>query len=342
MSDLSKIVSALKKKYATCSTGEEKSDPIDLVSTGNLAFDLILDGGIPFGYGTEFLGLSQGGKSVCILSIMKEAQKSRGALCVLVDRENSFIKSRAEKTLGIDTSNLIVVGPSDIPTPTDAFLFIKDVVEGVRKQDKDRYIVIGIDSISAFGKDTTLDKSDQGRKAKAIHEGLRECLTLLDPHIMLLVANQVTYKVGIVWGDNKTSTAGESLKYYSTIRVSLQEKRQIVDATRGNEVIGAWIEVESIKTRIGPCYRTCHVPVFYTTGIPYYGGLARLLASRNILIPKNKTEFKSFKQHTLTYKEETVNEWKIEEFLKAHPEIDISKYPEYNTENGSKEENEEE
>ena len=191
MEDLSKVMAALKKKYSNCSLGTEKENPTDLVSTGNLAFDLISDGGIPFGYCTEFLGLSQAGKSLFILGLMVQAQKTRNAICILIDRENSFIKERAETTLGLDTNNLIVIGPRDIPTPTAAFIFIKDSIEAVRKQDPDKYIVVGIDSISAFGKDTSLEKSDQGRKAKAIHEGLRECLTMLDPHIMLVVAKKV-------------------------------------------------------------------------------------------------------------------------------------------------------
>jgi len=344
--DLKGIVSSLKKKYRTCNIASELKGPVDFLSTGNLAFDLILDGGVPFGYTMEFLGLSSSGKSLFIHKLIGDAQSRYGAIGILVDRENAYFPKRGEQ-LGIDNERLIRATPQDTSTVIEGFQFIKDAVNVIRKTDlvnynalgnkvedirdipdeHKSYIVIGLDSISAFDKDTELNKSDQGRKAKSSHEGLRSLTGIIDSRMVFLVANQVTYKIGVMFGDPRTSTAGESMKYYSTIRVALEDKRKIVDTTRNNEVIGSWIEVEAIKTRLGPCFRSCFVRHYYDTGIDYYSGYARLLVHRGYMTPKNKSEFDKFKQATLNYKDVTINENEIEAILVKYPKLKFANYP---------------
>lgn len=332
MVDLSKIAKSLKEKYKTSSVAEDVKDPTDFVSTGNLAFDLISEGGIPFGYLVELLGLSRSGKSLIIQRLIANAQKEYNAIGILVDRENAYTKRRGEE-LGIDNSRLLLVKPMDTPLVKDAFGFMLQSIDLTREQDKDAYIVLAVDSISAFDKDVTLEKSDSGRKAKSIHEALRKMLPSLDSKMMLIVANQVIWNVGVVFGDRKASTAGESMKYYSTIRFALEDKKRIEDEKKGGEVIGNWLGIEVIKTRLGPCYRTCYVPFYYDERcIPYYGGYARLLAERNYLLPRNKKDFKSMKTHTLLFGEEKVNEFEIEDFLKKHPELRFDRYPGYRDE----------
>ena len=308
------------------------SDPKDFVSTGNLALDTITDGGIPFGYAVEFLGLSQSGKSTFIQKIMGNAQQKYEAVCALLDREKAFTPSRAQQ-LGIDTENIIVVHPEDIPTITDGFQFLIDLITDIRSKDKNTYIVCGIDSLASFGKDVNLEKSDSGRKAKAAHEGMRELLSYLDDRVMVLVANQVTYKIGVLYGDPKTSTAGESMKYYCNMRIALEDRHKIVDPV-SEDVLGNWIGVETIKTRLGPCYRTVYIPHFYKEGISYYGGYARLLVDRGYCSPKNKAEFEKFKQKTVIYingeDKEQFNEFEVEKFIEKHPELVFNTYPEFN------------
>ena len=332
MVDINKIAAKLKSIGARIA--EEVPDPTDFVSTGNLSLDIMSDGGIPFGYVVEFLGLSSSGKSLFIQQIIANAQKQFEAIGVLVDRENAYTKERGEQ-LGIDNSRLIIVKPADIPTVTDAFKFIIKIVEETRAADSKAHIIVGIDSISAFGKDTDLEKSDQGRKAKATHEGLRESLKVVDANVLLLVANQITYKVGVQWGDPRTTTAGESMKYYSTVRFALEDLHKIIDPRKGNEVVGNWIGVEVIKSRLGPSYRTCYLPHFYATGIDYYGGYIRLLVDRGYLKPKNKEEFKRFKGKQVIYtgqggEKEVYSEDDVEKLFQKHPELKFEEFPEYN------------
>jgi len=330
MADLDKICSSLKKKYSSTKVGDQLPTEYEYISTGNLAFDLVSDGGIPIGFLTEFLGLSQSGKSLFIHKIIANAQEKYNAIGVLVDRESSFFRKRAEETMGVDSSKLVVVPPADTPTITDAFQFLIDFIESVRKEDEDQYLVLAIDSVSAFDKDTNLDKSDSGRKAKSTHEGLRAIIPHIDSKTTLIVSNQVTYKIGVMFGSPTTTTAGESMKYYSTCRFALQDKRKIIDPDKGNEVIGAWLGVESIKTRLGPCYRKCFLPVFYNRGVDYYGGYTRLLVDRGYLEPKNKQDFSSFKQVTVKDKDgKLFNEFDVEKLLEVHPEMAFDTYPEY-------------
>ena len=332
MVDLNKIAKELKKEYSSVEVADKIEDPKDFVSTGNLAFDLISDGGIPFGYIAEFLGLSQSGKSLFVYQIIANAMKKYGSDGVLIDRENAYTKSRGAQ-LGIDNKKLLIAKPNDTPTPTDAFKFILASVEKIRDEDKESYIVVGIDSISAFGKDVAMEKSDAGRKAKMTHEGLREVLRVIDERVMLIICNQVTYKIGILYGDPRTTTAGESIKYYGNMRFALEDKRKIIDPKKGNEVVGNWLGIEAIKTRLGPCFRTCYLQHLYETGIDYHSGYLRLLSQRGYLKPKNKKDYWKFESVMLKDKDDNeVNENKTEAYLKKNPNMLFDKYPEYCTE----------
>jgi len=347
--DLDKIVKGLKTTLKSKSLGLASSfnDELKFISTGNLALDLAAEGGIPFGYVIEFLGLSQSGKSLYIQQIIAEAQKKYGAIGVLADRENAYTPHRGDQ-LGIDNSKLIKVGPMDIRTVNEGFLFLLETIKSIRKSDSKVPIVAAIDSIAAFGKDVSFEKTDPGRKAKSTHEGLREVISLIDKNIVLLVANQVTYKIGVLYGNPETSSAGTALQYYSNVRFALEDRKKIIDTKRGNEVIGNWLGAEVIKTRLGPCYRDCYLSHLYETGIDYYSGYARLLAKRGYLRPKNKKEFNKFTQSTLIFndpvtgEESEVSEHRMEKFLEKHPELLYSKYPEYNVNNVKEEEEEEE
>jgi len=339
--DISKVISGLKKKYGYSSIGlaGDRVDPSEFVSTGNKAFDLMSDGGVPFGHIAEFLGLSASGKSTFIYKLMANAQRDYNAVCVLVDRENAYTNSRARQ-LGIDPdNNFVICPPADCILASDGMGFLINFITSVREsEDRQRkkgeevdpaYIVLAIDSVGAFASDTAIDKSQAPRTAKDLHTSFRKIIPLIDNRVMLVFSNHITYKVGIIYGNTTSSTGGEAPKYYSHERFALEDRKKILDATKGNEVVGNWLGVEAIKTRLGACYRTCYVRHLYKTGIDYYSGYARLLADRGYLEPKNKSEFKSFKQKTLSFGEKTVNEDNIDTFLAENPELDFDTYPEY-------------
>lgn len=329
--DLDEVVKTIKARFS--STGvmsKEVAELKDFVSTGNLAFDLISDGGIPFGVGTEFIGLSSSGKSVFSQMVLANAQKKYNAIGVLADREKSWFNNRLEE-LNIDTSKIIRAPPRDISEVTDAFEFVIDTIQSVRRQSQDQYIVAIIDSIGAFAKDVDLDKQDPGRIAQFIKAGMRKLMEHIDDRVMSIIVNHIYYAVGVMYGSPLRQGGGEGLKYFNTVRIALEDKKKIKDSSKGDEVVGSWLGVEVIKTRLGPCFRNCFVPHYYETGVPYYGGYLRLLAQRGYVKPKNKQEFFSFNQSTCKYKDSTINEKNIEAALAKYPELLFTIYPDFNT-----------
>jgi RecA/RadA recombinase len=336
MVDLGKIAKGLQKNYSSATLGSEEKDSFEFVSTGNLAFDLCADGGIPWGYIVELAGKSASGKSLVVSKVIANAMKDYNAIGILADRENAYTKQRGEQ-LGIDNSKLILAKPKDIPTVTTGFQFLIDTITAIREQEiknklEKNYIVIGVDSISSFAKPLALDKADMGKKAQQAHDGLRKIIELIDDRVILMVANQVTFKSGVMYGSAEVTTCGESMKYYSTIRFALEDRRLILDPNQDNEAIGNWIGVEVVKTRLGPCHRVCFMRHLYETGIEYYSGYGRLLAHRGYLKPKNKEEFRKFNQSTLAYinddgEKMELQEHRIDTFLEKVPLLKFDKYP---------------
>ena len=172
---------------------------------------------------------------------------------------------------------------------------------------------------------------DMGRKSQFLHRLFRTILPYIDKKGSLNFSNHVTYKLDVMFGDKTTTTGGEGPKYYTSYRLRLDDRRVIVDSNKNNEVLGNWINAKIIKTRSGPALRDVYMSHYYNSGIPYYSGYVRLLADRNYVQPKNKQEFKSFKQTTVLYKEKQYTEADIENNIEEFPELLFDKYPEWNT-----------
>lgn len=345
--DLSGIVSAIKKDFGKNSgvgLACDEPDETDFVSTGSKVLDLCIHSeGLPIsGKIVEFLGLFSSGKSLILQQLIANAQKKYDAIGILVDREAAFDKKRGEQ-LGILTDKLIYIGPKEVPTITDAMQFICVSIEKVREKFPTRKIVIGLDSLAAFdkagkvktkkdseGNDVeviTESKTDMGRRAKDVHGALRKVLNYLDRNTMLVILNQITYMPGIMYGNPQTSTSGEGSKYYSSIRLQLEQGKKIVDKSRGGEVIGQYIKCSVIKSRLDAAYRKCEIPFYYKEGIPYYGGYFKLLTERGIIKTTSKTGDNAFQE--FIYKDTKFKNSQYELVLKKFPELIYSAYPEW-------------
>uniref|UniRef100_A0A6M3JI87 Putative RecA n=1 Tax=viral metagenome TaxID=1070528 RepID=A0A6M3JI87_9ZZZZ len=334
MSDfLSKLAKKLSKKYGTLRVAGEVEDSREYISTGNLALDLALEGGIPMGQVVEWSGKSGSGKSLMLQLLLYDfLKKYPDGVCVWLDRESAFSEKRA-KELGLDLNRIILIKAADMVTVPQAELLLKSILSDLKEHDVPKFVAV--DSISAFADDSDPTKSSMGRKARELHHFFREILPFINEKTSFHFSNQITFRVGVLFGDNTTVTSGESVKYYSSIRIKMDDKRHIVDQKRGNEVIGTWIMCLVIKTRSGPNYRVVYVPFFYDERcIPYLAGYARLLAQRGYITPNNKQEFNKFMQSTFSYKDDKrLSEFNMEEVLKKYPELLFEKYPPYN-ENG--------
>jgi len=326
--NINNLVKKLKKEYGTLKVAVDEVEIKGLISTGNKALDLALDGGVNMESVVELSGFSQSGKTTIMQLMLADMQKRFNATGIWLDRENAFFKNRSE-FLGINTSKTMVLKPLDIPTVPDATDALENILSNI---PKDEYKFIAIDSISSFDDTAKTKKSDMGKKAQHVHRLFRRILPYVDDKTLFVFVNQRTYLVGVLYGDNTTTTSGEAGKYYSNFRIELDNGRNLIDINRGNEIIGNWMNAKVIKTRFGPSLREIKFQHLFKKGIPYLSGYIRLLANRNIVQPKNKKEFNSFKQTTIKYKDKELQEYNVEQILKDYPELIFDIYPEYNVE----------
>jgi len=326
-SEVEKLVDRLSKTYGTLRIAGHTEDSKEYISTGNLALDLALEGGVAMGYAVELSGKSGSGKTLLMQLMLADFHKKyNDGMAVWLDREKAFWNKRGEE-LGIDLNRTIVVDPMDVTTVTDAEVLLVDILKGFPKEIPK---FIAIDSISSFSYDGDPRKAEMGKRAKAVHSMFRSILPFINNNTLLVFTNQITFKIGVLFGDNTTVTSGEGVKYYTSYRLKLDDRKQITDPTQGNEIVGNYIVCHIIKTRSGPNHRSVVVPFKYASGIDYYGGYARLLWKRGYVKPNNVNEFKAFKQHTFTYNNQKYNEFEMEKLLEENPELKFDSYPIYN------------
>jgi RecA/RadA recombinase len=322
MLSLDKVVKQVKKELElkTLTTGTAFEDPSEYCSTGNLALDWCLGGeGFAFRFVVQLLGKSKAGKTSLMMKTLGEAQKKYdNAYGIWADRESAFVRSCAEK-LGVDMDRLILAEAADIRTPLDVYKFFETTYTALREADEDCYIVMCIDSLGAFS--STQDGEDMGRKAKQHHEGFREMMALMDKKTLLLFANHVTFKVGIMFGKKETHTGGTAPEYYSSFILELEGGKLIKD--ENDAVVGQMIEAEVVKTRLGPAHRGCLIPFLYEDGFTWYGGFMRMLVAQGVMVPTNKKEFKSGRKTHYKHNEtdKKYHEDEVDLLLKDHPEL---------------------
>jgi len=310
---LANLAKKLKKKYGSSRIADTDTDDYEYISTGVLALDLILGGGIAWGYVSEFAGFSQSGKTTLLQILLANAQKNYNASGIWLDRENAWFNKRA-KDLGVDTGEVIIVDPVDTASVEDANKFINDIFFVIPKET---YKFICFDSISAFSKMAKLGKSDMGKKALQAHDLFRMVLKHADDRTTVAFSNHRYYRPDVMFGDPTTTSGGEGPKYYTTYRIQLEDKKQIINVKENKTVIGNWIKATVNKTRTGPNYRHVLFPHYYAQGIPYYGGYARLLVNQNYAVPLNKQDFLSAKRNDFkVHGDDTeYSEFEMDEFL---------------------------
>lgn len=307
----------------TLTVGTEFEDPTDYVSSGNLALDWCLGGkGFAYRFVAQLLGKSKAGKTSLMLKVAGNAQKEQDAYVLWVDRESAFVRAFAEK-LGVNMNKFILAEAADVKTPKEAYGFFVSAHAAIREAEPDAYIVMCLDSLASFSK--SQDGEDMGRTAKYHHAGFRDMMPLMDKRTMMLFANHVTYKVGLVFGKPTTHTGGTAPEYYSSYILELDGGKLI--QTEDGEIVGQNTEAEVVKTRLGPAHRGCIIPFYYESGYEWYGGFMRMLVAKNIMTPTNKADFKAGKPTYYRHREteKKYHESEVAELLKDHPELEEQK-----------------
>jgi recombination protein RecA len=255
--------------------GEQKSMEIEAVSTGSLGLDIALGvGGVPRGRIIEIYGPESSGKTTLALHIVAEAQKL-GGVAAFVDAEHALDPVYARK-LGADVEELLIAQPDT----GEQALEIADTL--VRSQAVD---VLVIDSVAALTPRAEIEgemgDSLPGLQARLMSQALRKLTASISKSRTLVIfINQIRMKIGVMFGSPETTTGGNALKFYSSVRLDIRRIGQIKDR---DEVVGNQTRVRVVKNKVAPPFKTVEFDIVYGQGISKTGELIDLGVKANIV-----------------------------------------------------------
>jgi recombination protein RecA len=279
---------------------------VDSIPTGSLGLDIALGvGGIPRGRVIEIFGPESSGKTTLTLAIIASAQ-SHGGTAAFVDAEHALDPVYAEK-LGVKVNDLLVSQPDT----GEQALEITDML--VRSGAVD---VVVVDSVAALTPKAEIEgeMGDQhmGLQARLMSQALRKLTgNIKRSNTIVIFINQIRMKIGVMFGNPETTTGGNALKFYSSVRMDI---RRIGAIKNGEEVVGSMTRVKVVKNKVAPPFRETEFEIMYGTGISKEGELIELGVLHN-LVEKSGSWY--------SYKGERIGQGKdnARTFLQQHPEI---------------------
>ena len=286
--------------------GQREAIEIESISTGSLGLDIALGiGGLPKGRIVEIYGPESSGKTTLALHVVAEAQKKGGA-CAFVDAEHALDPAYAKK-LGVDIANLLISQPD----AGEQALEIADTL--VRSGAID---VLVIDSVAALVPRAELEgemgDSLPGLHARLMSQALRKLTASISKsNTLVIFINQIRMKIGVMFGSPETTTGGNALKFYASVRLDI---RRIGALKNGDDVIGNQTRVKVVKNKVAPPFKVVEFDILYGEGVSKVGELIDL-GDKAGVVEKSGSWFSYDGQRIGQGRENAKN------YLREHPEV---------------------
>lgn len=307
---LSAALSQIERQFGKGSImrmGDQQANrDIEAISTGSLSLDIALGiGGLPKGRIVEIYGPESSGKTTLTLQVIAECQK-KGGTCAFIDAEHALDPSYAEK-LGVKVEDLVISQPDT----GEQALEITDML--VRSAAVD---VIIVDSVAALTPKAEIEgemgDSHVGLQARLMSQALRKLTANIKrSNVLVIFINQIRMKIGVMFGSPETTTGGNALKFYSSVRLDI---RRIGAIKKGEDILGSETKVKVVKNKVAPPFRTAEFDIYYNEGISRESEIINLAVQLGY-IDKSGAWY--------SYQNEKIGQGKdnVRVYLKEHPEI---------------------
>jgi len=274
---LNLAVETIEKQFgkgAIMKLGEAHATHVECTPSGSLSLDLALGGGIPKGRVVEIYGPESSGKTTMTLHAIAQVQKL-GGTAAFIDAEHALDPGYA-KRIGVDTANLLLSQP-------DSGEQALEIVETLVRSNAVDLIVI--DSVAALVPRAEIEgdmgDSHMGLQARLMSQALRKLTSVINKsNATVIFINQIRMKIGVMFGNPETTTGGNALKFYASVRMDI---RRISQIKQGEEIVGGRVRVKVVKNKIAPPFRQAEFDIMYNQGISISGDVLDLAVADDIV-----------------------------------------------------------